>query len=53
MSDRREAIERELFNFRQMHASTDDRLALILLADIITDLEAEAASMPPINKRAE
>jgi hypothetical protein len=53
MCDRCKTIERQLLNFRQVQASTDDRLAVVMLAEAIIDLEAEASSMHPVSKTTE
>ena len=41
MCDKCDNIDRQLFNFRLSQDSVDDKFALILLADTISDLEAQ------------
>jgi len=50
MCRRCEEIERQLKDCRRTYASTDDELALTLLAVAIDDLEAEKASLHPTDK---
>jgi len=52
MCERCETIDRQLLNYRHVHASIDDRLALSLLVEVIEDLEAEKASLHPVNDDA-
>jgi len=47
MCDRCKALDREIKNFRRLHEIADDPLALTLLAEAITDLKAEKASLHP------
>jgi hypothetical protein len=50
MCDRCRALDRDIENFRRLQKTADDRVALTLIAEAITDLEAEKASLHPEEK---
>jgi hypothetical protein len=50
MCDRCKAIDIEVHAFRRLHSRVDDRLALVLIAEAISDLEAEKAFLHPAEK---
>ncbi len=47
MCDRCRAIDWQLLSYRRTFASIDDRFVLGLIAEAITDLEAERAALHP------
>ena len=52
MCERCENINRQLLNYRHTYETTNDELALTLLVEVISDLEAEKASLHPANDGA-
>jgi hypothetical protein len=50
MCDRCETIERQLLNYRDAYSSTDDALAIGLLAGVIADLETERSGLHPAGR---
>jgi len=47
MCDKCRDLDREIENYRRLHAMTDDSLARSLIAEAISDLEAEKVSLHP------
>ena len=50
MCDKCVELDRQIENFQRLHATTDDRLALALVAEAIAALQAEKASLHPEDK---
>jgi hypothetical protein len=46
-------LDRQIENFQCVHATTDDRLALALVAEAIAAIQAEKASLHPEDKEKE
>jgi hypothetical protein len=49
--DRCKVLDRDIEKFRRLHETADDPVALMLLAEAITDLKAEKASLHPEDKK--
>ncbi len=50
MCDKCVELDRQIENFQRLHATTDDRLALALIAEAIAAIKAERASLHPEDK---
>ena len=50
MCERCVAIDKQVANFRRIQADATDRLAILLLAESISDLEDEKAGLHPTTK---
>ena len=47
MCDRCRAIDRELATFRDLLATIEDKLALVLIAEAVKELQSERAALHP------